>query len=162
MSLGRPELVVPYWLPEAERWVDRAGERHVLDVSQRNVTVVSFRGERVAALIGDRARAEPLALDGPLLAPVGLALENERLRVALHARLAEQQALRRIATAVARQHSADEVLRLVASGKSNREVAAALVISEHTVARHLQNMYAKLGLSSRAAATAFAFEHELV
>jgi DNA-binding CsgD family transcriptional regulator len=55
-----------------------------------------------------------------------------------------------------------EVLRLVAAGKSNREVAATLVISEHTVARHLQNIYAKLRLSSRAAATAFAFEHELV
>jgi ATP/maltotriose-dependent transcriptional regulator MalT len=55
-----------------------------------------------------------------------------------------------------------EVLRLVAKGKSNREIASTLVISEHTVARHLQNIYAKLGLSSRAAATAFAFEHELV
>jgi DNA-binding CsgD family transcriptional regulator len=55
-----------------------------------------------------------------------------------------------------------EVLRLVASGKSNREIASTLVLSEHTVARHLQNIYAKLGLSSRAAATAFAFEHELV
>ncbi len=55
-----------------------------------------------------------------------------------------------------------EVLRLVAAGKSNREIGSALVISEHTVARHLQNIFAKLGLSSRTAATAFAFEHELV
>jgi ATP/maltotriose-dependent transcriptional regulator MalT len=55
-----------------------------------------------------------------------------------------------------------EVLRHVASGKSNREIAAALVISEHTVARHLQNIYGKLDVSSRAAATAFAFEHDLV
>jgi DNA-binding NarL/FixJ family response regulator len=55
-----------------------------------------------------------------------------------------------------------EVLRLVAGGKSNREIAAELVISEHTVARHVQNIYAKLRLSSRAAATAFAFEHDLV
>jgi ATP/maltotriose-dependent transcriptional regulator MalT len=55
-----------------------------------------------------------------------------------------------------------EVLRLVASGRSNREIAASLVISEHTVARHLQNIYSKLGLSSRSAATAFAFERELV
>ena len=55
-----------------------------------------------------------------------------------------------------------EVLRLVASGKSNREIAAALVISEHTVARHLQNIFAKLAVPSRAAATAFAFEHDLV
>ncbi len=55
-----------------------------------------------------------------------------------------------------------EVLQLLASGKSNREIAAALVISEHTVARHVQNIFAKLGVSSRSAATAFAFEHGLV
>ena len=55
-----------------------------------------------------------------------------------------------------------EVLRLVAAGKSNREIATALVISEHTVARHLQNIFAKLGVSSRTAATAFAFERDLV
>ena len=55
-----------------------------------------------------------------------------------------------------------EVLRLVAAGQSNREIAAALTISEHTVARHLQNIFAKLGVSSRTAAGAFAFEHDLV
>ena len=54
-----------------------------------------------------------------------------------------------------------EVLRLVAAGKSNREIATELVISEHTVARHLQNMFVKLDVSSRSAATAFAFEHDL-
>ena len=55
-----------------------------------------------------------------------------------------------------------EVLRLLARGESNRAIAAELVISEHTVARHVQNIFAKLGVSSRAAAGAFAFEHELV
>jgi ATP/maltotriose-dependent transcriptional regulator MalT len=55
-----------------------------------------------------------------------------------------------------------EVLRLVSAGKSNREIAAALVISEHTVARHVQNIFATLGVSSRTAASAFAFEHDLV
>lgn len=55
-----------------------------------------------------------------------------------------------------------EVLRLVATGKTNREIAAALVISEHTVGRHLQNIFMKLGLSSRAAATAYAYEHDLI
>ena len=53
------------------------------------------------------------------------------------------------------------MLRL-AAGRSNREIADALVISEHTVARHVQNIFAKLDVSSRAAATAFAFEHGLV
>jgi DNA-binding NarL/FixJ family response regulator len=55
-----------------------------------------------------------------------------------------------------------EVLRLVAAGKTNRDIAVELVISEHTVARHLQNLFAKIGVSSRAAATAYAYEHELV
>jgi ATP/maltotriose-dependent transcriptional regulator MalT len=55
-----------------------------------------------------------------------------------------------------------EVLRLVAAGTSNRGIAATLVISEHTVARHLQNIFAKLGVSSRTAASAFAYEHDLI
>jgi DNA-binding NarL/FixJ family response regulator len=55
-----------------------------------------------------------------------------------------------------------EVPRLVAAGRSNREIAAALVISDHTVARHVQNIFATLGVSSRTAAGAFAFEHDLV
>jgi ATP/maltotriose-dependent transcriptional regulator MalT len=55
-----------------------------------------------------------------------------------------------------------EVLRLVAAGKTNRAIADDLVISEKTVARHLNNMFGKLGLSSRAGATAYAYEHRLV
>lgn len=55
-----------------------------------------------------------------------------------------------------------EVLGLVARGMSNREVAAALVLSEKTVARHLANVFTKLGVSSRTAAAAFAHEHGLV
>ena len=55
-----------------------------------------------------------------------------------------------------------EVLALVATGKTNREIAAALVISEHTVARHVQHILAKLSVSSRTAASAYAFEHDLV
>ena len=55
-----------------------------------------------------------------------------------------------------------EVLHLVAAGHTNREIAATLVLSEHTVARHVQNIFAKLRVSSRTAATAFAYEHDLV
>jgi DNA-binding CsgD family transcriptional regulator len=55
-----------------------------------------------------------------------------------------------------------EVLRLVATGKTNRSIAADLFLSEKTVARHVSNIFTKLGLSSRAAATAYAYEHDLV
>jgi DNA-binding CsgD family transcriptional regulator len=55
-----------------------------------------------------------------------------------------------------------EVLRLVATGKTNRSIAADLFLSEKTVARHVSNIFTKLGLSSRAAATAYAYEHHLV
>ena len=55
-----------------------------------------------------------------------------------------------------------EVLRLVAAGRTNKAIAAELVLSERTVERHVSNIFAKLGLSSRSAATAFAYEHELV
>jgi DNA-binding NarL/FixJ family response regulator len=55
-----------------------------------------------------------------------------------------------------------EVLRLVATGKTNRSIAADLFLSEKTIARHVSNIFTKLGLSSRAAATAYAYEHDLV
>jgi DNA-binding NarL/FixJ family response regulator len=55
-----------------------------------------------------------------------------------------------------------EVLRLVATGKTNRAIAADLVLSEKTVARHVSNIFTKLGVSSRSAATAYAYEHDLV
>ncbi len=55
-----------------------------------------------------------------------------------------------------------EVLALIAAGETNKAIAAALVISEHTVARHVQHMLQKLGISSRAGLAAFAAEHGLV
>lgn len=54
-----------------------------------------------------------------------------------------------------------EVLELIASGKSNRAIASHLFISEKTVARHISNIFTKLGLSSRAEATAYAYKHGL-
>jgi len=54
-----------------------------------------------------------------------------------------------------------QVLRLLATGKTNRAIAGELFISEKTVARHVSNIFTKLGLSSRAAATAYAYRHHL-
>lgn len=55
-----------------------------------------------------------------------------------------------------------EVVRLVAAGHTNREIATELILSEHTVARHLQNVFAKLHVSSRTELAAYAFEHGLL
>ena len=105
-------------------------------LGDEDTAVLELRGVRdTFAELGARPDAE--ALD--VLADIGAADELHGLS--------------------AREH---EVLRLVATGSSNREIAAALVLSEHTVARHLQNIYAKLGVSSRTAAGAFAHEHHLM
>jgi DNA-binding NarL/FixJ family response regulator len=55
-----------------------------------------------------------------------------------------------------------EVLRFVATGATNRAIAQRLQISEKTVARHISNIFTKLDLPSRAAATAYAYEHRLI
>jgi DNA-binding NarL/FixJ family response regulator len=55
-----------------------------------------------------------------------------------------------------------EVLRLLAQGKTNRAIAGELVVSEKTVASHVSHIFTKLGLTSRSAATAYAYAHDLV
>ena len=57
-----------------------------------------------------------------------------------------------------------EVLRLVAAGHTNKEVARALFLSDKTIARHLSNIFSKAGVSTRSGATAFAFafEHDMI
>jgi ATP/maltotriose-dependent transcriptional regulator MalT len=55
-----------------------------------------------------------------------------------------------------------EVLRLVAAGQTNKQIAGELFLSDKTVARHLSNIFVKISVSTRAAATAYAFRHDLV
>jgi DNA-binding NarL/FixJ family response regulator len=54
-----------------------------------------------------------------------------------------------------------EVLRLIAGGRTNREIAAELTLSPRTVGRHITNLYGKIGARGKADATAYALHHEL-
>jgi DNA-binding CsgD family transcriptional regulator/predicted negative regulator of RcsB-dependent stress response len=121
-----------------------------------------YEGARVRLLVGLACRA--------LGDEDGAALELEAARAAFDAVGAEPD-VRRVDSMSGRAEKTRglglsarelEVLRLLASGRTNRAIAAELVVSEHTVARHVQNIFRKLGVSSRTAATAFAFEHDLV
>ncbi len=84
-------------------------------------------------------------------------------------RLGATVELSRLRTGAAQAGPADalssrerQVLSLVAAGKTNRQIASQLGISDHTVARHVSNIFTKIDVNSRTAATAFAFEHGLV
>jgi DNA-binding NarL/FixJ family response regulator len=55
-----------------------------------------------------------------------------------------------------------EVLRLLASGATNRSIAEKLVLSQRTVDRHVSNIFAKLGVTTRSAATSYAYRHRLM
>ena len=87
------------------------------------------------------------------LAELGAAAEPERRKTAVSAESRGNSPL------TAREI---EVLRLVATGRTNRAIADGLGISQKTVARHLSNIFTKLGLTSRAAATGYAYQHDLV
>ena len=115
------------------------------------------------------ARARLLLADA--YAALGDAEAAARELDAADATFAELGAVTDRAAAAARRGAAtpggltdreSEVLACLAAGRSNREIGTTLVISEKTVARHLSNIFAKLGVTSRTAATAYAFEHGLV
>jgi len=143
LAEGEPRAALACLRPALETW-------HALDAP--------YEIARTRVLVGDACRR--------LGDEESASLEHDAAR-SIFERLGAKPDLARLgATSAADVHGLSarelEVVRLVAAGRTNREIAAALVISEHTVARHLQNIYAKLGISSRAAATAYAFEHDLV
>ena len=121
-----------------------------------------YEAARVRMLVGLACRA----LNDEDTATLELAAARGELeRLEAKPDLARLQVLQRSAKTADRCRLTEreaEVVRLVAAGRSNRQIAAALTISEHTVARHLQNTFAKTGVSSRTALSAFAFENDLV
>jgi DNA-binding NarL/FixJ family response regulator len=106
-------------------------------------------------LLGDEETAL-LEFDAARETFLQLGAEPDLARIHLHTRRGSSAATHGLTTREL------EVLRLVARGKSNHAIAADLFVSDHTIRRHLQNIFRKLGVSSRAAATAFAFQHDLV
>jgi ATP/maltotriose-dependent transcriptional regulator MalT len=154
------------------------------DVGTLGAIVAQARGT-IALAEGDAAAALPLLrrtaqvwqeLEAPYEAARLRALLAEALRVAGddEAAALEAEAARDafavlgvVAPAAVRRGRGEltdrelEVLRLVAAGETNKAIATRLVLSERTVDRHVSNIFAKLGVSSRAAATAHAYERGL-
>ena len=123
---------------------------------------VPYEVARVRVLLGLACRA--LGDDD------SAALELEAAHDAF-ARLGAVPDLARLESLIRRATSADaqrltprelEVLRLVAAGETNKAIATKLVLSERTVDRHVSNIFTKVGVTSRAAATAYAYKHELL
>ncbi len=95
-------------------------------------------------------------------------MESDAARAVLEALTPTEEALRAAVDPRASSSAAGltprelEILRLLARGKTNRSIAQELVISEKTVASHISHIFTKLGLTSRSAATGYAYEHDLV
>jgi len=121
-----------------------------------------YEAARVRVLVGLACRAlhdddgAEMELDAARGAFVELGAAADLARVDSLSRAAGGTA---VGGLTAREH---EILRLIATGRTNHAIATDLVISEKTVARHVSNIFDKLGVSSRAAATAYAYEHKLV
>ena len=147
MAADEPEDALPLLRQALEQW-------HALDVP--------YEAARVHALIGQASRA--------LGDEEGARSEWAAARETF-ADLDAQPDLKRLDALVAGHADRDthglsgrqlEVLQHLAAGRTNREIADALVISHRTVERHVSDIFTKLDVSSRAAATAYAYEHDLV
>ncbi len=121
-----------------------------LDVPYEVATVRTLLGQALRATGDEAGAADSFAAAASLFDQIGAPLDARLLldtRPTLPAGLTEREV---------------EVLRLIAAGMTNNEIASELYLSAKTVSRHLSNIFTKIGVTSRAGATAFAFEHELV
>jgi ATP/maltotriose-dependent transcriptional regulator MalT len=129
---------------------DALGRWEALDVPYEVATVRTLLGQALRDSGDEGAASECFTAAADLFDEIGAHLDAELLvadrRPELPCGLTQREV---------------EVLRLVAAGKTNGEIAAVLYLSIKTVARHMSNIFTKIGVTSRAAATAFAFEHGL-
>jgi DNA-binding NarL/FixJ family response regulator len=141
---GDPSGALPYLRKATTHWRALEAPYEVARVRVQVGAALSALGDEVSAaseLAAARRAFEELGARSALAA-----LDGSNQPVGLPGGLSPREA---------------EVLRLVASGQSNAGIAETLVLSEKTVARHLSNIFAKLGVSSRTAAAAYAFENKL-
>jgi DNA-binding NarL/FixJ family response regulator len=135
--------------------------RRALAVWQR--VAAPYRAARLRVLIARACRAVG-DQDGAALELGAARAVFERLGAVPDLR--QQDALSSKTSAPGQVHGLSprelEVLRLVAAGKTNKAIAKQLFLSEKTVDRHVSNIFVKIDVASRAAATAFAYQHELV
>jgi DNA-binding CsgD family transcriptional regulator len=144
-------------LDEAEATARREGVQFELaQTLVAQADLFSAEGGRGAR---ERAR-EKLTEARALYAEFGNEAEVRRIDQALRRHTRERPAQRHPLPAGLSAREV-EVLRLVAAGRSNREIAAELILSEKTVENHLTRIYGKIGAENRAAAAAFAIRHGL-
>ena len=144
IAAGDPSTALPLLRRERAVW-ERLGARY--DAARCRVVL----GSALRALGDEQSAVAELSPARRALAELG-------------ARPAEQEAAALIRPALPAGLTAREVevLRLVAEGKTNAEIAAELFLSEKTVGRHLSNIHTKVNVTTRTAAAAYAYEHQLV
>ncbi|MFL6204321.1 MAG: LuxR C-terminal-related transcriptional regulator [Acidimicrobiales bacterium] len=128
----------------AERW-------RALEVPYEEATARTLLGQALRDAGADGAATESFAEAARLFDQIGARLDARLVYDDTKVALPDGLTAREV-----------EVLRLIAAGRSNNEVAAELYLSVKTVSRHLSNIFTKIGVSSRSAATAYAFEQHLV
>jgi DNA-binding NarL/FixJ family response regulator len=144
LAIGDPVAALPPLRRERGVW-ERAGARY--DIARCRMLL----GKALRALGDDESAVTELSAARRILAELGA-------RPAEH----EDAALIRPVLPNGLTEREVEVLRLVAAGKTNPEIAAHLVLSEKTVGRHLSNIFNKIDVTTRTAAAAFAYQHQLV
>ena len=147
---GRLELVRGH--PSASATLRQASDSwRAQEVPYEEATARTLLGEALRAAGDEPAATASFEAAVQLFDQIGARFDSQRVtggsKRSLPAGLTEREV---------------EVLRLIAGGLTNNEIAAELFLSAKTVSRHLSNIFTKIGVTSRAGATAFAFEHHLV
>jgi DNA-binding CsgD family transcriptional regulator len=145
LARGQPHGALDALVEAADCW-------RALDVPYELATTRTLMGEALRATGDDGGAATAFAEAARLFEQIGARVDA--------ARAAGEDAPSTLPDGLTNREV--EVLRLIAAGHSNSAIASALFLSPKTVSRHLSNIFTKIGVSSRAAATAFAFEQHLI